>query len=169
MIRMDTLDLTDFFTTKPQAVDFSARISSVTSKLYDVNFDLEKELQNQLGIKKKDNFMTLLRDNEIPIESKSDLNNFFDKIRQSVSALPVATLTLAIEPTEDILKSAKEWFVLRLKKQVLLDVQINQEIIAGAVISYEGKYHNSSIKPVFQKVFSQSFSKTNAIPAKQEQ
>lgn len=159
---MHTLDLTDFFTTKAQATDFSARLSAVTRKIYEVDFDLEKELQNQFGIKKKDKFMMLLRENEISVNSNASLNKFFDTLRESVSSIPVASLTLAIEPNEDILKPVKEWFVLNLKKQVLLEIQIDPEIVAGAAINYKGKYHNSSIKPVFEEIFAQVFHKQSA-------
>lgn len=147
---MDILDLSGFFTTKPQAIDFSARLATIADNLYESNFNLEEELQKNLGVSKKDKFMTLLRNNEISIGSNSVLADFFTKIRNTISSLETVTLTIALQPDQESLKEIADWFPLNLDRQVLIDIQIDPEIVAGAIIGYKGKRFNASIKKLFE-------------------
>lgn len=151
---MEIIDLSDFFTTKPEAVDFAARLSKISEKIFETDFNLEKTLQEQLGIRKKDKFLSLLRKNEIPPGSNSALNNFLKTIQETISSLPIAYLILAIEPKEEILKAISDWFTLNLKKQILIDIQIQPNLIAGAVVSFQGKQLNASIKALFDETCS---------------
>ncbi len=152
MIKMEGLDLSYFFTTKNEASEFSARLTAVLEKVYEVNFNLEKALQTQFGIKKKDKFIALLRENEIPVESNSALIDFINKIKDSIASLPIATLTLAVEPNESMLKAISSWFLLNLNKQILFEIQIDPDLVGGAAINYQGKYYNFSVKPEFEKI-----------------
>jgi F0F1-type ATP synthase delta subunit len=153
---MEIIDLSEFFTTKSQANDFSARLTNIAGKIYEVNFSLEKNLQEELGIRKKDKFLSLLRENKISPESNSALNNFINQLIQTISSLPVATLTLAIEPEEVTLKIISDWFLLNLKKQVLIDIQVDSDLIAGAIVNYQGRHFNASLKTTFDELYTNS-------------
>lgn len=149
---MEQIDLTDFFSTRSQATDFAARLSLVAEKTYELDFDLEKSLQKQFGIIKKDKFITLLRKNEIPLDSRSDLNSFLENIQNLISDMSTADITLAIDPSDEILKNISNWFLLKLNKQILLDINIDPKIIAGASIGFQGKQLDASIGSLFNEV-----------------
>lgn len=157
---MGELVLSDFFTTKSQANIFSAHINSIMEKIYGLDFNLESSVREQFGAKKTDKFMSLLRENEISLSSDTALNNFFSHVLEIVSALPVASITFAIEPNEQILKSVSDWFILNLKKQVLIEPEIDQNLIAGAVVGYQGKRLDSSVKSVFEQTCANIFQST---------
>jgi F0F1-type ATP synthase delta subunit len=149
---MQDLDLTSFFHTKAQANDFSIRLASLSDKLYETGFSLEKELINDLGLTKKEKFMSLLRDNNINTSTVSDLKAFFDKLQENIKNIPTLSLSLAFEPNEETLKLLDEWFTLNLKKQFIFDIAVNTKIIGGAAINFNGKYLDCSIKPKFDKI-----------------
>jgi F0F1-type ATP synthase delta subunit len=151
---MENIDPTDFFSTRSQATDFMARLSMVAENIYELDFDLEKNLQEQFGVDKKDKFLSLLRKNKVPMDSNSELNNFFEKIQELVSELPAANITLAIEPDNKTLKNISNWFLLKIKKQVLLDIKVDPKIIAGALVGFQGKQIDGSISSTFNKVSS---------------
>jgi hypothetical protein len=153
---MEDLDLSYFFKTKVEAHDFIARLSTISEKIYKTDFNLEEALVEQFGIQKKDKFNILLRDNKISPGSNSALEDFLDKIKEKVSSLPVISLTLAFEPRSETLKSLSDWFPLNINKQVLLDIKVDTDIIAGAYISYNGKCSSFSIKPIFDQICSGS-------------
>ena len=153
MIKMEDFDLSGFFTTNIEAADFLTRLSTISEEIYKTDFDLEKALIEQLGVSKKDRFAILLRDNKIPQGSNSALKDFFDKIREKISSMPVISLTLAFEPGEETLKILSDWFPLNINKQVLLDIKIDTNLIAGAYISFNGKYLDSSVRPIFDQTY----------------
>jgi F0F1-type ATP synthase delta subunit len=153
---MKGLDLSNFFTTKAQANDFSDRIAMLESNLFETDFDLESQLQKKLGLKRKDKFLSLLRENKIPMDSKKALNKFLEKIREQISKLPKAEIFLAIEPNQEILKSISGWFILNLGEQILIDITIDPSVVAGAIINYKGKRFDASVRKQFKKLIKTS-------------
>ncbi len=145
------MDLTYFFKTKSQANDFSSRLATVSENIYQTDFNLDQALMEAFGIQKKDKFLSLLRDNNVNVESASALKAFFTKIQKEISTLPVLTLTVAFEPKGQTLQAIAEWFVLNTHKQMLFEIVINYDLIAGAALNYNGKFIDCSIRPVFAK------------------
>jgi F0F1-type ATP synthase delta subunit len=150
---MEGIDLSDFFHTKSQATDFSIHLATISEDIYQTNFDLEKVLTEHFGTIKKDKFIALLRDNKINIFANSDLKAFLDKIQTRIADLPVLSLVVAFEPTDETFKILSEWLILNIQKEVLLDITIDTKLIGGATVSFNGKYAECSIKPQFDRVF----------------
>lgn len=149
---MDTLDLSYFFQTKSQANDFLARLSTIADQTYTTNFNLEKALMEQFGIEKKDKFVALLRDNQITSESASELKAFLTTLQNKITSLPVLSITLAFEPKAQTLKALSDWFVLNMHQQMLFEITVDPQLIAGATFTFNGKHMDFSIKPKFEKI-----------------
>lgn len=161
---MDQIDLSGFFTTKTQAADLSTRLSSISALVYDTGFDLEKILLEQLGIQRKDKFITLLRHNNVPLHSNIAIKDFLEKIQEKIASMPVMTLTIAFEPTEKTLRALSEWFLVNTNRQVLLDFHLDTGLIAGAVISVNGKFYDFSVRPKFNNVLNGVMANTYQAP-----
>jgi F0F1-type ATP synthase delta subunit len=168
LVDMEQLDLSMFFTTKAQATDFNTRLANVISQIYQTGFDLEKTLMEQFGIEKKEKFITLLRDNKVNTDSASVLKEFLEKMQEKTSSLPVLTLTIAFEPTDQSLRSFSEWLLLNNNKHILLDIEVEKNLVAGASITYNGKYANYSIFPKFEKALKEAVSNTQSTRSVQE-
>lgn len=153
---MDQLDLTAFFQTKMGANDFSSRIAAISEKIYHTDFNLEKMLSEQFGIKKKDRLITLLRENKVDVKSNSALKAFLSSIVELIPKLPVLSLTIAFEPKEKTLQALSEWSLLNINKQALFDITVDKNLIAGAVVNYKGKYLDFSIRPRFEQILLES-------------
>lgn len=165
---MDQMDLSDFFTTKSQATDFSARLSTIEGSLYEVDRNLETVLQEQLGVKKKDKFLTLLRENNVALDSNPAIKEFFNKIKESIKSMPGAAITMAVEPDEKILKAISDWFLLNLEQQILIETIVDPELIAGAAVDYKGKHFDASIKSVFKQICAEKLSTQKDSPQEQK-
>lgn len=150
---MEDFDLSDFFHTRSQATDFSVHLASISEEIYQTGFDLEKTLLKHFGMKKKDKFISLLRNNKINIYVNSELETFFAKIQKRIADLPILSLIVAFEPTEETFKILSDWFLLNIKREVLLDITIDTKILGGATVSFKGKYGDYSIKPKFDQIF----------------
>ena len=148
-----SMNLTDFFTTKGEATDFSLALTTLSEEVYTTHFDMDKSLMQIFGIVKKDLFLKLLRENSIPPNSPTDLKNFIEAIQKAITSLPAITLTVAFEPRYETVKAISNWFVMNLKKQILLDFIVEPNIIAGLRFTYEGKYRDYSFQlPVEQLI-----------------
>lgn len=153
------IDLSDFFITKSQAEDFKSRLDNIIDKLYSTNFNFEKTLLEEFGIEKKDKFITLLRENKINDLTNTTIQDFLKNVQDTISNIPVMTLTIAFEPNQEILKSLSQWFLFNLNKQIVFDFQIDKKIIAGAAINYDGKFKDYSIKSTFDEIIKKELEK----------
>lgn len=171
IISMNQIDLSPFCKTKSEAIDFSKRLAVISAKLYQTNFNLEKEVLAEFGLMKKDKFISLLQENEVSTASVPALKDFFEKVQQTASTLPVLSLTLAFEPQEQTLSLLSQWFLLNIKKQVLFDITVNPSLIAGISLSYQGKYKDFSIKQKFDTLVTDMLNKPQQAntPATQHQ
>lgn len=164
---MDSLDLSELFNTKPQAVDFAARIDFIINKVFEKTFNPEKLLLEQFGIEKKEKLMTLMRDNRVNLNSRIDIKNFLEKVKEKINGMTVVSIVIAFEPKEKSLQTLSRWFISNINKQVLFDVKVDRSLIGGAAILYQGKYLDYSIKPDFEKAFKKTFTKPKAVEIKE--
>ncbi len=149
---MGDVELSFFFHTKLEANDFSLRLSNLSDGLYETGFNLEKALVDNLGIDKKDRFMVLLRNSHVNVNSVSALKDFLERLQEQIGKLPVLSITLAFEPNEETLKLLDEWFSLNLKKQFIFDIEVAPDIIGGAMINFNGKYLDCTLREKFAKI-----------------
>lgn len=149
---MDQIDLSDLFTTKAEANDFLARLTTVSEMFFQTGFNLQKALLDNFGVNKSDHIITILRTNNINIESLPAVKEFVFILMSKISSLPVLSLTIAFEPNAQTLKSLSEWFFINLHKQMLFDITIDRDVIAGAKITYNGKFFDFSVKQTFERI-----------------
>lgn len=146
------MDLSVFFRTKIQADDFRSRIATISEMTYQTGFNLEKALSEQLGLEKKDKFLTLVRDNKVNTTSAAEMKTFLEKIQTAITEIPLVPITLAFEPKEQTLTALIDWCDLNLKKQVIFDITVDRKLLAGATITYNGKFRDFSLKPKFDQI-----------------
>ncbi|HUQ84927.1 MAG TPA: hypothetical protein VM077_01260 [Candidatus Limnocylindrales bacterium] len=163
---MEGLDLTDFFQTKEGSLDFSNRLATLSEEIYKSDFNLEKSLTNHFGIQKKDKFISILRTHSVNTESTSDLKKFLTFAQEEIKVFPVLSIKLAFDPNEKILKAISEWFILNIKKQVLLEIIVDPKLVAGCDISYKGEFKSMSVKPKLDQIIKDVLANSkNSTPA----
>ena len=63
-----------------------------------------------------------------------------------MESLQILSLTLAFEPHENTLSKLWSWASQNVSKDVILDISVNPRLIAGATVSWGGKYKDYSQK-----------------------
>jgi len=160
---MEILDLSDFFKTKAEAIDFSQRLSIVAQNIFETNFNLDKVLLEQLGLRRKEKFVALMRESGINISTGVSIKDFIVLIQNKISFLPVLSITLAFEPTLATLQALSDWFLLN-KKQVLFEITVDKSLLAGVALYYNSKYLDFSVKNRFEKILNDTLYPKENIP-----
>jgi len=146
------IDFSEFFSTKAEANVFQSGLTSVTDKIFQNDFNIEKALSDQFGINTSDRLLAIMREHAINMQSRENIKTFLTTMQESISKLPTLTLTIAFEPQEKTLKSLSEWFLINMKRQVVFDFSVDKKVIAGATLTYNGKFFDFSVKPVFERI-----------------
>src|ERR1700722_15389285 len=149
---MDQIDLSDLFTTKVEANDFLARLTTISEMFFQTSFNLEKALHQHFGVNKSDRIINILRMSNINPESTPAVKDFFIILMTKISTLPVISLTIAFDPQDQTFKTLSQWFFINMHKQVLFDISVDHNILAGANITYNGKFFDFSVKSTFERI-----------------
>ncbi len=83
-----------------------------------------------------------------------EMEKFLHQILTSTKALPELKLSIAVSPTEEILERLKDWAKNNNMGNIVFDIDVKPEIIAGAVIiTGEGKYIKYSLSDMLDNYF----------------
>ncbi len=81
--------------------------------------------------------------NTLPSENREQ-EAFFVGLKKFLEQISRVTLNLAFEPKREFVQRVAGWFLTNLSQKVILDIKVKREVIAGAIIEYNGKYRDYS-------------------------
>lgn len=79
--------------------------------------------------------------------------SFFEELKKELQKIPQVKLEIAFEPSQNFLLKIKGWFKERNNQEIILDITKNPEIVAGAIIEYQGKYIDLSLVKKLNELF----------------
>jgi F0F1-type ATP synthase delta subunit len=91
--------------------------------------------------------------NEDLIKSKDALREFISQLQDNIKACKSLKATLAFQPDNETITVFSTWAKKNIGSNVLLDIEINKEIVGGAVIIVDGQYRDYSVRKKLAQVF----------------
>jgi len=130
----------------------------------DINFTenlIFKDMHTPLSEKIKEktssefvHFVKKLEEEDSHFHSPNQQSSFFQNLKTDLKNIPQLKLEIAFEPSVEFLEKIKQWFQQRTGR-LILDLSQNPGIVAGAVITYRGKYKNLSVAKKIDELFLQ--------------
>ncbi|HUW71925.1 MAG TPA: F0F1 ATP synthase subunit delta [Candidatus Humimicrobiaceae bacterium] len=75
----------------------------------------------------------------------------FSGLEKKLRSLTEMKLEIAFSPDNDFLNRISQWLEKELGQKVILDITVNQKVVAGAIIEYRGNWRDfSSAKKIDQ-------------------
>ncbi len=150
---MNLSALHPYLVTKNEVNKLLLLLRQLTSELFKQGFDLDTYLANETSYELAQGIKNLLKENQLsPNAEKSILQNFFLKIQEPISSLPVVHIILAFSPKVGLVKFIHDWFYQNFKKTVTLDISVDESLIGGGVISFNGKANDYSLKNTIEQI-----------------
>jgi len=87
--------------------------------------------------------------------SVSQKNSIVQELITSVNELEICKITLAVKPPREIIKSICNWLRSNVTGNIILDVLCNPDMLAGVIISYQGKYGDYSLRSRFDTLWAE--------------
>ncbi len=85
--------------------------------------------------------------------SRNEIESFLKKLQESLRKCKTLQLTIAFHPDEITIAVFSSWVKKNIANNVLLDIQIDKTIGAGALIIIDGKYKDFSIRKKLADIF----------------
>ena len=95
--------------------------------------------------------------------NKIDLNkvDYLKGLHQCLTKFSLLKLTLAREPSERSLLTIIDWARNNISINIVIDINIDESIISGAIIIFQGKYKDFSLRKRFAETIAKKFSLNN--------
>ena len=124
--------------------DLIRQIDSVLDTIY---VDDKRVLMEKLTGKLPSHILDIIAGlfaNKMLTANPKEVESYFVSLNSYLSKIPKVILTIAFEPSAELSKTLGFWFEKNLGKKVVCDIVVREEIIAGALIEYNGRYKDYS-------------------------
>jgi F0F1-type ATP synthase delta subunit len=86
---------------------------------------------------------------------RKDVSDFFKGLIRTLEEIPVVRLTLAFLPSDEFLTKLAAWLRKQTGKRVVVDIIVDEQIIAGCKFEYKGEYRDFSFASKLNEVIEQ--------------
>lgn len=140
--------------TREQLEEFSLEIDNILSNLFKVkNRNIEEVLGKTVGQRTIQIIKKLLQENKIDSSDYDSLDKLLNSIKQDLKKIRILKMSLAIDPTNEIVDHLFNWVKKNLGEGIILDIDRDETILGGAIISFDGRYKDFSLKRNLEEIF----------------
>lgn len=132
--------------TVTESLDILHQIDNLIQSLFNTKMSFQEKLDMYLEFSIKNNLLMLLERSGIDIGDANAIENFLTQLKTRIREIPVFEFSVAYEPTSTTVKHVAEWIYFNLHQNVLIDIKVNPELIGGAIIGFNGKMGDFSLK-----------------------
>ena len=147
-------DILGYIKTVDQLEDFSLEIDTVLSGLFKArNKNIDEVLDKTVGKSTADTLRTIIEKNKIDSFDYSSLDKLLNNLKEDLKKIKVLKISLAIDPSKEQIEHIFNWVKENLGEGIILDIDKDESILGGAVISFNGQYKDFSLKRALEKIF----------------
>lgn len=137
--------------TQDDVREFVTQLDATIDQLYHHTTDINKVLDETIAYAKKEKIISLLASEGIEISHKEAVQKYLQELKKIVMELPVITLNIAFEPSSAFVKIVAGWLASHINRPIVSAFVVDRSLIGGAVISYQGKYVDFSMKKILDE------------------
>ena len=86
-------------------------------------------------------------------ENKAMIKECLIGLKEEMQKLKILKISLALEVSENLIDNLFNWVLKNLKAGIILNINTDKSIIGGAIIEFEGRYKDFSLKKALEEVF----------------
>jgi F0F1-type ATP synthase delta subunit len=132
--------------TVTESWDLMHQIDNLSQSLFNTKMTFKEKIDLYLEFSIKNNLLMLLEKSGVDMEDANAVEKFLADLKGRIKDIPVFEFEIAYEPNSTTVKHIAEWIYFNLKQNVLIDVKVNTDIVGGAIIGFNGKMGDFSLR-----------------------
>jgi F0F1-type ATP synthase delta subunit len=126
---------------------------SVVEKLIfkKINISLSEKAKENISEKFIEKLKELEKEKIISINPENN-RIFFEKLKKYLQELNQIKIIIGFQPQKKFIDKVSSWLEKELKQKLILNLILNPEIVAGAIIEYQGKQIDFSLIKEIEKL-----------------
>ncbi len=97
--------------------------------------------------------MEVFSKNNLNINDRDTVRNFFETLKGLIKKFKVINLVLAFDPTFRTIENVHNFVKETIGVGYILDIEVSESILGGAIVIFNGKYSDFSLKKTIEDVF----------------
>ncbi len=135
-----------YLKTRKDANELILLFEDLSGKLFKEDLTAENLFKEKLPYDLSSILQKMSAEENISLLDKTTLQKFLTQIQENITSLPTVHIILALDPTYEMIEEITNWFYDTYKKLVLLDITIDKDLIAGTVLSFNGRANEYSLR-----------------------
>lgn len=131
--------------TKQEASQIMRELEVLETALYNNNKDdFLHELEEGVSVKLAETIKTALA-SDVKCNSLEGKKELINDLKQSVKEAVAMELVVGSEPSQKMVDKVSDWVKKNLNPKCVVDIVVDKSIIAGAKITYQGRYFDGTV------------------------
>lgn len=147
-------DILGSIKTVSQLNEFLAEIDILEESLFETTISSESAFK-KLGVESASKLKELFLKNNLEITDKEAIKGYLVNLRTALSKFKIIQLTIAFEPSIQIVENIHSWVLENVGNSFILDIETNEALGAGAIIVFNGAYRDLTLKKNIEAAFAQ--------------
>jgi len=138
--------------TTDDLVDFREEMDKLVQSLFHTEiYKFEETLNQFVRVRVATEIRRILKEDQI--NAKEHIKAFLEDLYKTITTLPILKLQLSFEPSEMVISDISHWARNNLERGILLDLTLERTLLGGAVIVYNGKFYDYSVRKKLKEIF----------------
>lgn len=130
-----------------------SEISLVLEVLFRQQADLEKILEAKVSPQLRAYILGLLQGKSLDETLREKIAKTLAEIKNKAEGLEAITLTLAFQAQQSTIDKISSFARQNLGENTIIEINVEPNILGGAIIVFNGRYHDYSLKTKLEEVF----------------
>jgi len=146
-------DLITSLKTTQEVADFISEIDNFMLTFFkSENVSMEKALDSISEVFATKIRQTFLK-NSLDINDRNTVTGFFETLKKLVKKFKVIKLALAFDPSYKTITNIHNFVKDTVGIGYILDIEVSEDLLGGAVVIFNGKYNDFSLKKSIEDTF----------------
>lgn len=147
-------ELLTFVKTTADADQLESQIERLLTRIFQINKQsFEKELEANLNLNLAGAIKRIFTTQNLSYSKPEEMKAFLEQMRKELTACKVLTLTISFEPSHETIDLFFDWVRRELGPGIILELNADKTIVGGAIIVYQGKFMDMSIRKKLDDLF----------------
>ena len=138
--------------TVEQGREFSSEIDELLESLFKTQNNFQDSLNTISALDSQMIKENLLK-NGLDTRDLSMIKKYLECLKEEIQKLKIINLTLTYSPSQNSIDAIFSWVAQNLGKGLVLDIKVDKAILGGAIIEFEGKYEDLSLRKRLDELF----------------
>ncbi len=137
---------------KRQHGDLLNALYQLSNDLYSIDSDVESKLNKFLSEQEKIMLTEFAKEMSLKLDNVESVKAIVDEYDKALRNMNVVMIRIAYEPKTEEINNIVKRFNTYLDHGVVIDTKVDEEIIAGAIIEFNGKSYDYSVRDLVNKI-----------------